>query len=543
MAKAEARLGVDDAEALVAVRSVMEAGIQRTSDSSSTGRMTAAVLMFAACEAAIYLGCDVLGVDIEERKRVDDQYAKLVAELKRNESLGADERLPAWRHVTKLRHLRNGAVHQLVAPDAERLRGLTAHVEGFISTLVERCFGIALQEVVASACIEDLVVREKLMEAEHQLIRGKWTDAVMACNSAFDASESGWKSIAAHAQWLETTPGTSMRFGLELRDLLKPALTAVSDVADAVRALPFAVDPAEYVWFRSLARGISGLGSRQHWEFSEEEARRSLRFVTGWQYRFESFRATYNAEIGIRPPPMRATSREDGRPEICWAEVNASRRRSIDLSGKERQYVEVRLPIAFDAAAENHLHKYGSILTAQLRDRQLEAYFGYYDGLAFEHGQISAQDRSSVEQIVQSAWDQLERELEETEAAEAQSRSWKRDINRRLESVTARDGERVFERFRNGAPPSVPMTPAFRGFDRAELEGLAESDAESSVVADIGPYELRFDSRGSSTVIDGECVEVRARAAAAILERARNARILRELEDTQELDDIANEWR
>ncbi len=204
----ETRLSVDDAEALVAIRSVMEEGIQRTNDSTPTGRMTAAVLMLSACEAAVYLGCDVLSINIEERKRFDDHYSELMAALKANGSFSANEQLPSWRHVTRLRHLRNSAVHQLITPDAERLRGLTSHVEAFISTLVERCFGIALQEVVASASIEDVEVRERLVEAERALAGGHWTDAVLACMSAFDVSKSGWEAVASHAKWLHADTST-----------------------------------------------------------------------------------------------------------------------------------------------------------------------------------------------------------------------------------------------------------------------------------------------------------------------------------------------
>lgn len=538
----ETRLSVDDAEALVAIRSVMEEGIQRTNDSTPTGRMTAAVLMLSACEAAVYLGCDALSVDIEDRKRFDDHYSGLMAALKANGSFSANERLLSWRHVTRLRHLRNGAVHQLIAPDAERLRGLTAHVEEFISTLVERCFGVALQEVVASASIEDVGVRERLVEAERALAGGRWTDAVLACMSAFEASKSGWRTVASHAKWLHVDTGTSLLARGELRELLGPALTAVEEVADALRALPFAVDPAEFVWFRSLGQGVSRSGSSRHWEYSEGDARRAIRFVTGWQYRFESFRTTYNAEIATRPPPVRATSRADRFPELCWDETRASRVRSVDVRGEETQLVEVAIPIAFDPASAEHLHQYGSILTKHLADMQLQAWFSPYDGLVLQHGEFAAQQGSVLEDGVRLAWERLQRDLGEERAAAEKAEAWRSEIDRRLAALTASDGEHIFESL--GADPSqVVLTRPFRGFDRDELELFVQTDAEQKIVGRVGPYALELGSDELRASSDADSVENDARLAAALLERARDARAAEELEADRQLQAIADQWK
>ena len=306
-------LSPTSAESLVHLKTLLDQAISGVGTGGRLRTLTAVVLLDAANERAMHIAAHATGAEIRARTTFEE-VAKVIID-----SIG--DRWPGdrWLAVRQLHRVRNIAQHEGVPADPDMLAGWAAATQQFVRSVVAAVFDVDLDEVTLADAIQAEDVAAHVRDAEVALAAGDAQRAVEAAKAAFDL---------ARQRWLGLRPG---------RDIARPPIRwvtgergsgdrwiegAIQSLADASAVGVFAADPAEYLWFRSVAldRDVPP---------NLDEAYRAVGFVFWWVVRWDAFQATF-------VPDRRAAHLRQSRN----VRTDASRAsvESVELRGERDEY-------------------------------------------------------------------------------------------------------------------------------------------------------------------------------------------------------------
>lgn len=302
----------------------------RATDVSEPGRHLALIALDGAVEYALWLVVHTLGAPLKGDRPSFTELTRAV-----HKQLEADERDWSERGragVDQLRRARNPAQHASVQFDAGQLPAWTDATVAYIDSLLVAAFGLRIDDLVLALAVRDADLRERLASAERALQLGDPEIAFSMAWIAFEIAVGSWRETrtGVAAAFAEAPPPVFRREGDDLRERLA-VLEALADVQ------PFAPDLGEYF---SLARARAQQ-EQSGWKPEEDDARRALRFATGWIVRWEVFTRGYPAErwfawqAEIRPP----TVGDGTTPSILHASAYAVR----PVAGNPRWSVHAQL--------------------------------------------------------------------------------------------------------------------------------------------------------------------------------------------------------
>lgn len=308
-----------EADALIALRTLLEEAILRCADPSAVGRRIAVVLLDGAAEAAI--GLCLAHFDVSSADKLDGSHSKLVEQLRVVGTLGATERLPGWTDVSRLRRVRNNAQHHQVTPDHATLVAWTASVQRFVDAAVRCAFGLGLSQVTRSGAITDPELRAQFHAAELELTEGRTAGAIRSLTTVFRSARAKWEAEYRDATRL-SVPSRPRRDSIGVVDAIEAVTKPVEDLLSVA---PFVLDLGEYVWWQSLSGATQYSGDSA--EVSDTDVTRAFVFVFTWIIRWEAFSATYTRDRLGRQAPIRPqpSPRPDGAPEFRFDTAHIDR--------------------------------------------------------------------------------------------------------------------------------------------------------------------------------------------------------------------------
>lgn len=303
------RLAPAEAEAIVAIRGLLDEAVSRSSDSTVVGRRVAAVLMDGAAEAAMAAGLSKCNDSPKDRDGLDELRRRLVEHLRTAGRLGSTENFDGWADVRRLRMARNGAQHHQIPPDHQTLVGWSGGVRRFVAHVVAAAFDAEISSVSAGSSIAHDELRARFMQAERAQAQGEPREAVEHLQQVLNAALRLWneqRKVAASLPWLSLHDELGVAKRIE---------AATRHLDETLTIAPFALDLGEYFWWRGLVRDARD----QRVVITANDAARALTFVFTWVIRWESFSARYLSRERLRgefpdvPPPSR---RPDGAAEL-----------------------------------------------------------------------------------------------------------------------------------------------------------------------------------------------------------------------------------
>lgn len=319
------RLAPAEAEAIVAVRGLLDEALSRVADSTVVGRRVAAVLMDGAAEAAMATGLARFNESPTERDKFDDLRRRLTEHLRAAGRLNPTEGFDGWADVRRLRLVRNNAQHHQIAPDHQTLVAWSAGVRRFVGHVIAAAFEVELITVSAASAIEHDELRVRFVEAEEARAQGDTRAAVNLLRRVFGDAQRLWDQQRRAAIGL-SSPGHD-----ELG--LSDAITrATRHLEDTLTTAPFALDLGEYFWWQRLLRDADD----ERVVITAADAARAVTFVFTWVVRWESFSARYLSRERVPgeppedPPPSR---RPDGA-----AELDPDREPDVEVRFGRRQF-------------------------------------------------------------------------------------------------------------------------------------------------------------------------------------------------------------
>lgn len=96
--------------------------------------------------------------------------------------------LPFENEIRQLRGLRNNVQHGLILPISE-LQAFISYVERFFEKILNKVFGLSLQEISYSTLVENTEIKTLLSVAETLISDGKFLLAIVACRDAFELGD------------------------------------------------------------------------------------------------------------------------------------------------------------------------------------------------------------------------------------------------------------------------------------------------------------------------------------------------------------------
>lgn len=214
---AEPQLTLNEANALVGVRSLMAEASRRGADRSVAGRHVAVVLLDSAVEAALAVCLGRFGDSANERDTLADLHKRLSGTTK--------TAFPGWREVGRLRRARNLAHHHQIPVDPEALAGFFGPVAEYLDAAVRSTFGIRITDVALADSIVDPSARARVAEAEDAIAEGDVAKGVSALSLAFGEA-------LRRSTGLTTGSGTphfdDLGFGQAIESAVKPIRDATT---------------------------------------------------------------------------------------------------------------------------------------------------------------------------------------------------------------------------------------------------------------------------------------------------------------------------
>lgn len=307
--QAPPRLAPAEAEAIVAIRGLLDEAVSRTADSTVMGRRVAAVLLDGAVEAALGAGLSKFNDSPRKNDALDELRQRLTEHLRATGRLKPSENLDGWADVKRLRLARNLAQHQQIPPDHQALAGWSGGVRRFVGHVVAAAFDAELAAVSAASAIMHDDLRAGFEQAEEARAQGETRTAVEALQRVLDDAVRLWNQQRRDAGGL---PWGSPPDELGVSERIKKA---THHLDQTLTMAPFAVDLGEYFWWQGLLRDVRD----RRIVITADDAARALAFVFTWVVRWESFNARYLSRERVRgelpevPPPSR---RPDGAAEL-----------------------------------------------------------------------------------------------------------------------------------------------------------------------------------------------------------------------------------
>jgi hypothetical protein len=300
-------------ERLIELRALLDKAKAQSGDRSVVGRHAAVILLDGACEYAIGLAGDELGVKSKE-------FHNLVHLLRKN--LDARWQGEGMKGVLDLHAMRTSAQHHGVRADPAELPRWAADSERFVHSLVATVFGVDLVTLTLASMIADNAIKTLLAQAEQHLLVGDPAAALAALLRAFEQARRQWAGQRREAEGHRPSPPMGSH-DLTAKDVRK-TLALMESYAEVS---PFAADLGEYVWLRSLEASTSS-GPPP----TLEEAQRAFSFIFGWILRWESFNSQYVSNRtgrwlrALRPPRI---GEPGDPPTIIEASVEVERRHGV----------------------------------------------------------------------------------------------------------------------------------------------------------------------------------------------------------------------
>jgi hypothetical protein len=300
-------------ERLIELRALLDKAKAQSGDQTVVGRHAAVILLDGACEYAIGLAGDELGVRSKE-------FHNLVHLLR--QALDARWQGDGMKGVLDLHAMRTNAQHHGVRADPAELPRWAADSQRFVHSLVAATFGVDLSTLTLASMIGDDTLRALLAEAEQRLGAADPAAALTALLRAFEQARRQWARQRREAEGSRSRPPIGSR-DPTAKDV-RETLTLMEDYAEVT---PFAADLGEYVWLRSLDES-----TRSGPPPTQEEAQRAFSFIFGWILRWEAFSSQYVSDrtgrwlLALRPPRVG----EPGDPlTIVGASVKAERVQTV----------------------------------------------------------------------------------------------------------------------------------------------------------------------------------------------------------------------
>ena len=284
---------------LVRGRWLLEHAESLARDTSDPGRHLALIALDGAVEYALWLVVNTTGARVKgERPNFGDLIGAVRQHL---DQMGRPWAETGHAGVDQLRRARNPAQHAGVAVDADQLPGWADAARAYIDSLWQAAFDTPLADLVLALSVSDDALRERLTRAERALDQGEPEIAFSLAWTAFERALNRWRETrhGAPASLIDVPAAVFPRPDDELRR----RITTVEQLLDVS---PFASDLGEFV---SLSRSRVEQETTA-WVPEMQDARRALRFATGWIVRWEVFEHGYPAERwdkfqgAIEPPTL-----------------------------------------------------------------------------------------------------------------------------------------------------------------------------------------------------------------------------------------------
>ena len=324
-------IGTTTNERLRRLRALLTHAIGATSDTTTTGRHVAVVALDGACEQALHLIADELGIAVKRSDSVLDLHSKVAAEL------GTAWNKFGAKGVRELHVSRNGAQHHGVLPDQGHVPLWAAEVDAYVHSLIRAAIGVELADVRAADAIADDRLREQLSAAELAISDGRYGDAVRQGFEALDRARESFKQFRRIGS-LDLQGLT--RYG-EFRSI-QTAITALHDFTDIAY---LASDPSDWLWLKAVHERHRS-SAKDDVEPTVGEAQRAVAFAVAWVLRMEAFIARYPKRLN-REPKTAALDVDYPTPQIRGVSAN------IEIMGS-REEVKFAVDLA-DVPPEWHL--------------------------------------------------------------------------------------------------------------------------------------------------------------------------------------------
>ena len=218
--------------------------------------------------------------------------------------------LPYTQQINDIREQRNLVQHGMICP-ASDIKAFVDFGEKFISSVLERYFGLQKVDLALHTLIKDDTVREKLRAADKDIKEGKYFDAVVECRDAFDYSRFNHSYAYQSNVW--NAPGM-----FEARRTNKHIFSWLEFLNDNVILSAAAVDMPRYYQYKLYIDNIPseywvercGHGYNKRNEWRKEDADFCYSFVcdTVLQWENDELRELHKKEV-------------EGKDDNCITEV------------------------------------------------------------------------------------------------------------------------------------------------------------------------------------------------------------------------------
>lgn len=113
--------------------------------------------------------------------------------------------LPFENEIRQLRVLRNNVQHGMVLPVSE-LKSIISYGDRFFEKVLNKVFGITIQEISYSSLIENEAIKKHLVEAESNIEAKKYLEAIVACRDAFELGQFLLTDVSIHLNKMIAIP-------------------------------------------------------------------------------------------------------------------------------------------------------------------------------------------------------------------------------------------------------------------------------------------------------------------------------------------------
>ncbi len=113
--------------------------------------------------------------------------------------------LPFEAEIRQLRTLRNNVQHGLILPVSE-LHDFLKYGVRFLEKVLEKIFGLTIQQISYSTLVENEGIKNHLIKAENKISDGKYLEAIVACRDAFELGRFLLQNQSNHVSKMAAIP-------------------------------------------------------------------------------------------------------------------------------------------------------------------------------------------------------------------------------------------------------------------------------------------------------------------------------------------------
>ena len=280
--------------------------------------------------------------------------------------------LPYEVEIRQLRVLRNNVQHGMILPVNE-LKNLLKYGDRFFEKVLQKIFGLSLQQISYSTLVENDSIKNLLTTAEQCIEQKHYLEAVVACRDAFELGQFLLQDHGHHVNKMAALPYIKQD-SMELYDYIQSIDEEVSILASNINMADYRLF-ARYVdhipsQYRAVKAGYSLM--QREWEKRDADFCYAFVAQTILNWQLKQVRPLYEIDMSHNPPFSRELTINGVRlPEIhpektCFYMLEDNREAQLLLINGENKKMLQKLRVG--DVCEFHLKYWREGLEESIRE-------------------------------------------------------------------------------------------------------------------------------------------------------------------------------